>query len=591
MDIYHPSSASVTPSNSSRRCPVPCFQGPCSVWQVHGRPFETVRASVSSLLFKHVNVTTSLPQHVATSSCILDFSGYFHLLIESGSMSLETTLKAHIDGTNIQAPAKLSAKSATKAGSITVPKLDLSIVAHGERVRLHPNSVRMLLSDDVTLQEREKIKGAGSWNRILEPLLTKHVSEALVHDVTKICATVNMIPGQFLLRQGLPAKSIFIVVSGVFRLISLGAPGVEPLDSSRANSARRSFSARQEAQTFGALTDPPKSSRPSASFASEVPIFRVASIGPGQLLGEECFSAHRIIQFSVMSESYATVLSVPIESLLPMLSNERRSALSAMCLSTLALRAQRGVAGGSWYHSRKMELRSMKSTDQCMELVGTTIQHSMKPSFTAKSIHPGTIDNNMDYAPFVNPSAPAYPITTNAESQKVVQEQLMVCVGSASSNLAKNTAFSTSHDEGSSSLSNLQNVDASHAVELRSSTSQGHTDTNAQASGAANHPNPSGRPWASHRQHAARCSLSLEAGHYVQPSQSQTGHSVKSHQLCFSFFIPHLFFQADMLLSRNLIIKKMYEQLQEAERSKQNRLKPKQGHTHTSIAPALRIHF
>jgi CRP-like cAMP-binding protein len=492
-------------------------------------------------------------------------------------MSLETTLNAHMDGTDVLAPAKHSAKLAMKSGSMSVPKLDLSVVAHGERVRLHPNSVRMLLSDEVTLQERERIKGTGSWSRILEPLLTKHVSEALVHDVTKICATVNMIPGQFLLRQGLPAKSIFIVVSGVFRIISLGAPGVEPLDSSRANSARRSFSARQEAQTFGALIDPPKSSRPSASFASEVPVYRVASIGPGQLLGEECFSADRIIQYSVMSESYATVLSIPIDSLLPMLSNERRSALVAMCLSTLAHRAQRGIAGGSWYRSRKIEMQSLKPTDQPMTLVGTAIQNAIK---AAKHIDPGTTESNPDHAPFVNSSAPAYPFSTSAEKQQVVQQQLMVCVVSASSNVAT----STRHDEGSRNLRKPENVDALHDFEFKSPSSQGHAAENPSASGVAIHSNPSSRPWASHRQHAARCAHNLEIGLYVQPSQSQTGHSVSPGQTFYSILLFIFCLQADMLLSRNLNIKKMYEQLQEAEKIKQIRLNPMQG---TFMALAL----
>jgi hypothetical protein len=47
-----------------------------------------------------------------------------------------------------------------------------------------------------------------------------------------------------------------------------------------------------------------------------------------------------------------------------------------------------------------------------------------------------------------------------------------------------------------------------------------------------------------------------------------------------------------MLLSRNLIIKNMYEQLQEAERSKQIRLKPKQGNeciTLAHIIPRLQL--
>jgi CRP-like cAMP-binding protein len=438
-------------------------------------------------------------------------------------MSFESTIKAEFDGADMQSLVKPNAKLAMKVGSVFVPKLDLSIVAHGERARLHPNSIRMLLSDDVTILERERIKGVGSWNHILEPLLTKHVSEALVHEVTKICATVNMIPGQFLLRQGLPAKSIFIVVSGAFRLISLGAPGIEPLDSSRANSARRSFSARQEAQTFGALIDPPKSSRPSASFASEVPVFRVASVGPGQLLGEECFSAHKIIQFSVMSESYATVLSVPIDSLLPMLSNERRSALSAMCLGTLALRAQRGVVGGSWYHSRKMELQNLKFVDQPIELVGTALQHVSK---TTKHSDPGTIEEKLDSAPLVNSSAPAYPISTNAERQKVVQEQLMVCVVSASANLEKLPTNSMNLDEGFSGRGDLEFVDASQAVALESPALCSRTTANPSASGTVKNANPSGRPWASHRQHTARCSHSLALGQYVQPSQSQSGHSV-----------------------------------------------------------------
>jgi len=44
---------------------------------------------------------------------------------------------------------------------------------------------------------------------------------------------------------------------------------------------------------------------------------------------------------------------------------------------------------------------------------------------------------------------------------------------------------------------------------------------------------------------------------------------------CFYLFLIRL--QAALLLSRNLIIKKMYEQLQEAEQNKKLRLQPKQG--------------
>jgi hypothetical protein len=224
-----------------------------------------------------------------------------------------------------------------------------------------------------------------------------------------------------------------------------------------------------------------------------------------------------------MSESYATVLSVPIDSLLPLLSNERRSALAAMCLGTLALRAQRGVAGGSWYHSKKMELQNLKFVDQPIELVGTALQHGSK---STKHSDPRTIEEILDSAPLVNSSAPAYPITTNAERQKVVQEQLMVCVVSASAGLEKLPTNSMNLDEGFSGRGNLEFVDASQAVALESLAICSHTTANLSASGTVKNANPSGRPWASHRQHTARCSHSLESGQYVQPSQSQSGHSV-----------------------------------------------------------------
>jgi hypothetical protein len=54
--------------------------------------------------------------------------------------------------------------------------------------------------------------------------------------------------------------------------------------------------------------------------------------------------------------------------------------------------------------------------------------------------------------------------------------------------------------------------------------------------------------------------------------------------MAFIFYSSFLGLQADMLLSRNLIIKKMYEQLQEAERSKRIRLKPKQGNDCITLA-------
>jgi CRP-like cAMP-binding protein len=426
--------------------------------------------------------------------------------------------KSQLHGMDMPSPGKCSAKSAVKTGSLSVPKLDLSLVAHGERIRLHPNSVRMLLSDDLAPQEKDIIKGPGSWSRVLEPLLTKHVSDALVNDVTKICATVNLIPGQFLLRQGLQSKSIFIVVSGTFRLISLGAPGIEPMDSSRAKSARRSFAARQEAQTFGALIDPPESNKPSPSFASQVPCFRVATVGPGQLLGEDCFSALRIIQFSVMSESYATVLSIPIDSLLPMLSNERYLALSTMCLNTLAHRSQRGVAGGSWYLSKRTELQGLKHTDQSIAMIGTSLQTAIK---TAK---PDEM-HNVEDSSILNSVAPAYPIATSTEGQKIVQEQLMVCVVSAS---VKSSRFpkvsATSYGRRAISVGQAESG-VLRDVEFASSAA--HPDTNnPSAPDTTKHSESFSRPWASHRSHTARCSNNLEMGQLVHPSQSQSGHSV-----------------------------------------------------------------
>jgi hypothetical protein len=158
-------------------------------------------------------------------------------------------------------------------------------------------------------------------------------------------------------------------------MLSLGVPGVEPLHSSRAISARSSFTAQQQEKAFGALVDNSKTSRPSASFTSEEHVFRVANIGPGQLLGEECFSDKKIIQFSVVSDSFATVLSVPFDTLAPMLSKERFSALSTMCLNTLALRAQRAVSGCSWYQSRRMESQRFKLTTKPIEILrsGTTL--------------------------------------------------------------------------------------------------------------------------------------------------------------------------------------------------------------------------
>ncbi len=439
--------------------------------------------------------------------------------------------KAQLHDADTQPPAKSSAKPTLKVGSVSLPKLDLSLVAHGDRVRLHPNSVRMLLSDEVGPQEKEfMIKGAGSWNHVLQPLLTRHVSEALVHEVTKICATVNFIPGQFLLRQGLYAKSIFIVVSGSFRLISLGAPGVEPLESSRATSARRSFTARQEAQTFGSLIDHPKSSRPSLSFASEVPVFRVATIGPGQLIGEECFSTQRIIQFSVMSESYATVLSIPVDSLSPMLSHERYAALSALCLDVLAHRTRRGAAGGSWYQSRRMELQGFKHADQPIETVGTAIQNAIKTIDSDQHLRTAEDTSHVKFI------APAYPLTTSADGQRFIQEQLMVCVVSASANSVSHPPVSTDKNTGSVGGVQVSDV-ASHAVAFESLASRGHTASNISTCGTAQDPKSLSRPWACNRRPVARCSNNLEIGQFVLPSQSQTGHSVSQVEMYFHLFL------------------------------------------------------
>jgi CRP-like cAMP-binding protein len=434
-------------------------------------------------------------------------------------MSNAATTKAQPDGADIQPSTKSSTKPTIKVGSVSVPKLDLSLVAHGGRLRLHPNSARMLLSDEVTPQEKEFIiKGAGSWIRVLQPLLTKHVSEALVHEVTKICATVNLIPGQFLLKQGLHAKSIFIVVSGCFRLISLGVPGIEPVESSRATSARRSFTARQEAETFGSLIDPPKSSRPSPSFASEVPVFRVATIGPGQLIGEECFSTSRIIQFSVMSESYATVLSIPVDSLLPLLSHERHVALSTICLNTLACRVQRGATGGSWYLSRRTELQGFKCADPTMEMVGTSIQNAIKPSTS------GNPSSSEDTSP-VNSSLPAYQIYS-VDGQKFIQEQLMVCV-SASANSVLSPPVSTKNAAGACNLGKFAvSDDALHAVELETPAICGHTASNPPTNGTTKPPESSSQPRVYLRP-AARSSNNSGIGQFVHPSQSQTGHSVR----------------------------------------------------------------
>lgn len=428
-------------------------------------------------------------------------------------MSHPTSKSSNSD---METPAKSSAKSIMKSGSVSVPKLDLSLLAHGERFRLHPNSVRMLLSDEVSLQEKELlIKRAGSWNQVLQPLLTKHVSEALVHEVTKICAIVNLIPGQYLLRQGLHAKSIFIVLSGCFKVISVGAPGVEPLQSSRATSARRSFTARQEARTFGSIIDHPNSSRPSPS---EVPVFRVATIRPGQLIGEDCFSTERIIQFSVISETYATVSSIPFDSLLPMLSHERHASLSAMCLNTLAHRAQRGSASGSWLQSRRMELQIFKSSDQPIEMVGTAIQNASKPT---DSGDPNTAEDKSN----VNSSAPAYPITGSAARQKNVQNQLMICIASASAN--SKVFHQVSLGENDVAASNVGNTVVSdqsqHPVEFES-TSHGLTFSNASTHLAAIHPESSARH---HGRPTARSGKTLETGQFVHPSQSQTGHSVR----------------------------------------------------------------
>jgi CRP-like cAMP-binding protein len=444
----------------------------------------------------------------------------FKLKTRSHKMLEVAVPKSQLHGMDIPSPGKSSAKSAIKAGSLSVPKLDLSLVAHGERIRLHPNSVRMLLSDDLAPQEKDIIKGPGSWSRVLEPLLTKHVSDALVSDVTKICATVNLIPGQFLLRQGLQSKSIFIVVSGTFRLISLGAPGIEPMDSSRAKSARRSFAARQEAQTFGALIDPPESNKPSPSFASQVPCFRVATVGPGQLLGEDCFSAQRIIQFSVMSESYATVLSIPIDSLLTLLSNERYLALSTMCLNTLAHRSQRGVAGGSWYLSKRTELQGLKHTDHSIAMIGTSLQTAIK---TAK---PDEM-HNVEDSSILNSVAPAYPIATSTEGRKIVQEQLMVCVVSASVNKSSRFPQVSASSNGRRAISaGRTESDGLRDVEFASIAA--HPDTNIPSAppDTTKHSESFSRPWASHRSHTARCHNSLEMGQLVHPSQSQSGHSV-----------------------------------------------------------------
>ena len=438
-------------------------------------------------------------------------------------MSSETAAKPlGTDGAEMRLPAISNTKQVIKVSSVSVPKLDLSLIAHSERVRLHPNSVRMLLSDEVTPQEKERIKGAGGWIKILEPLLTKHVSETLIHDITKICATINLIPGQFLLRQGLPAKSIFVVVSGCFRLISLGVPGVEPLDSSRAKTARQSFTARQEGTTFGALIDPPKSSRPSASFASEVPVFRVASVGPGQLLGEECFSSQRIVQFSVMSDSYATVISVPIDMLLPLLTKERHSELSAMCLKTLAHRAQRAVNGGSWYQSRKTEIQILKRAEQPIEMIGTQIQNL---NSATQSCNPSTIED----ASLTISNAPAYPISTTAEGQKIVHEQLMVCIVSALANSSQKHQHLSDTDPNFSAA-NADSDGVRHSVELESLTSRGNTAVN-PASLETKNQEPASRPWTCHRRTTARHSANVKMGYFVHASQSSAGHSVSSGKI------------------------------------------------------------
>ena len=462
--------------------------------------------------------------HIVWRSIFLSFVAHFCF-----AMSSETAIKFP-DDIDMRSPATFNAKQVAKVGSVSVPKLDLSLIAHGERVRLHPNSVRMLLSDDVTPQEKERIKGAGGWIKILEPLLTKHVSETLVHDITKICATINLIPGQFLLRQGLPAKSIFVVVSGYFRLISLGVPGVEPLDSSRAKSARHSFTARQEVRTFGALIDPPKSSRPSASFASEVPVYRVASVGPGQLIGEECFSAQRIIQFSVMSDTYATVISVPIDSLLPLLTKERHSALSAMCLNTLTHRAQRAAAGGSWYQSRKTEIQSFKRAVPPMAMIGTQIQNL---SSAARSGNPSTTED----ASLAISSVPAYPIATSAEGQKIVHEQLMVCIVSATANSSRSPQTILSDSVANFSTGNTDSDGAHLAVELESLTSRGNTSSNPAALEIKGE-GTKVRPWPCHHRTTARQSTNEKSGYFVHASQSHAGHSVSCEEGLF-LFISH----------------------------------------------------
>jgi CRP-like cAMP-binding protein len=440
------------------------------------------------------------------------------------------------NGSGMQTSVKVVVKP-SKVISSTIPKLDLSLLALGERVRLHPNSVRMLLSEEITSQEKDMIKGSGGWSKILEPLLTNHVSEALVHDVTRICVAVNLVPGQFLLKQGLHAKSVFIVVSGSLRMLSLGVPGVEPLHSSRAISARSSFTAQQQEKAFGALVDNSTTSRPSASFTSEEHVFRVANIGPGQLLGEECFSDKKIIQFSVVSDSFATVLSVPFDTLTPMLSKERFSALSTMCLNTLALRAQRAVSGCSWYQSRRMESQRFKLTTKPIEILRSGTRNSSNATISV-------IPNNFEDDSHLASSAPAYPINTNSEGYKIVQEQLMVCVLSAAKNSAKppqisNVNHSISFDSGLSH-NTMPQVD----VESAASRNQ---PTNPEAVHGLEQPQQSARPWASHRHHLARRRTNLELGQVVLPSQSQAGHSVscrslKPFQVNFSYFYRRICF-------------------------------------------------
>jgi hypothetical protein len=161
-----------------------------------------------------------------------------------------------------------------------------------------------------------------------------------------------------------------------------------------------------------------------------------------------------------------------------------------------------------------------------MEMVGTSIQHAIKPSTSGNPI------SYEDIVP-VNSSLPAYQIYS-VDGQKFIQEQLMVCI-SASANSVLSPQLSTSN---AAETCNLGKVAVSlHAEEYESPALRGHIALNPPTNGTTKPAQASSQPRAHHLR-PARSSINSGTGQFVQPSQSQTGHSVRKSNIF--FFISHL---------------------------------------------------